>query len=158
MTKKCYKCKEVKPLSEFYCNRSKKDGHQERCKRCQRDYFKQPKAKKQRRVRHHTDRQLVLNLLGHCCALCGCEEERWLTIDHVTGGGKEHRKERSTAGTYRDIIKDPDAKKKYRVLCYQCNDVLPLCDSEMQLLEAIEREHNRIIANFVATVQEANKE
>lgn len=34
MDKKCYVCKEVKSLSEFYRNRSKKDGYKLECKAC----------------------------------------------------------------------------------------------------------------------------
>lgn len=32
--KKCYSCKEVKPLSEFYKNRARRDGHHTACKAC----------------------------------------------------------------------------------------------------------------------------
>lgn len=33
-TKRCCKCKETKPVSEFYKNRSRKDGQTEECKMC----------------------------------------------------------------------------------------------------------------------------
>jgi len=33
-TKRCSKCKQIKPLSEFYKDRSKKDGHQSECRTC----------------------------------------------------------------------------------------------------------------------------
>ena len=36
MTKKCYKCKETKPLTEFYT--SIRDGHSTRCKACEKIY------------------------------------------------------------------------------------------------------------------------
>lgn len=36
--KRCYKCKEEKPLDQFYRNRSAKDGHQSRCKDCHRTW------------------------------------------------------------------------------------------------------------------------
>jgi len=34
VTKHCSKCKQIKPLSEFYNDRSKKDGHRSWCKSC----------------------------------------------------------------------------------------------------------------------------
>jgi len=34
ITKQCYKCKRIKSLSEFYTDRSKKDGHRTHCKKC----------------------------------------------------------------------------------------------------------------------------
>lgn len=46
ITKKCSKCKEIKPLSEFYKNRSKKDGYHFDCKICQKHYRQTDKGKK----------------------------------------------------------------------------------------------------------------
>ena len=37
ISKRCSKCKETKPLSEFHKDTSKKDGHRFYCKMCQRD-------------------------------------------------------------------------------------------------------------------------
>jgi hypothetical protein len=33
--KKCYTCKETKPINEFHRNKNKKDGRQGSCKPCQ---------------------------------------------------------------------------------------------------------------------------
>lgn len=38
--KRCYRCKEVKPVSEFNKNRSKKDGLQGECRVCKKVYKK----------------------------------------------------------------------------------------------------------------------
>ena len=36
--KRCYKCDETKPLSEFWKNRSKKDGHADECHPCSKEF------------------------------------------------------------------------------------------------------------------------
>lgn len=33
-SKRCYKCKTIKPIADFYKNKSAKDGHQSHCKPC----------------------------------------------------------------------------------------------------------------------------
>lgn len=38
-SKKCCRCKEVKPLSEFYNNKSKYDGKCPDCKQCHKDHY-----------------------------------------------------------------------------------------------------------------------
>jgi hypothetical protein len=42
--KRCYRCKQIKPLTEFYKNKSAKDGHQNRCKACSAEYGRQYRA------------------------------------------------------------------------------------------------------------------
>ena len=38
ITKRCSKCKDFKPLSEFYRNRTRKDSHKAYCKTCSKKY------------------------------------------------------------------------------------------------------------------------
>ncbi|MCP4082354.1 MAG: hypothetical protein GY743_19145 [Planctomycetaceae bacterium] len=38
--KKCTKCKETQPLTEFYKEKSMADGHQNQCKACRKEYQK----------------------------------------------------------------------------------------------------------------------
>jgi hypothetical protein len=62
----------------------------------------------------------VFDHYGHTCACCGSSEK--LTIDHVGGGGQEHRKEIGGGGPvmYRWLVKNgfPDG---YQTLCNPCN-------------------------------------
>lgn len=44
--KKCNKCGRELPLSEFYRNRSRKDGYMDRCKDCHNEDVKKSKAKR----------------------------------------------------------------------------------------------------------------
>lgn len=39
----CSKCKEIKKLSEFYKNKSQKDGYNNWCKECVKEYKKENK-------------------------------------------------------------------------------------------------------------------
>lgn len=59
-TKRCSKCKKIKPLSEFYKDRSKKDGLQHRCKICLKifisHYQKTKKGKATKKRYRQTDK------------------------------------------------------------------------------------------------------
>lgn len=69
--------------------------------------------------------KLKVEVLGHYgseCACCGESDIRFLTLDHVDGGGTEHRRSIGGGGTamYREIrrLEFPDG---YQVLCFNCN-------------------------------------
>jgi hypothetical protein len=57
---------------------------------------------------------------GGKCSCCGEDDYRFLTLDHVTSDGAEHRKGLWDAQIYSDAIKlyQPE---KYQVLCFNCN-------------------------------------
>ena len=44
-TKQCTKCKEVKPVSEFYKDKAKKDGLRPQCKECKKKHYQENKDK-----------------------------------------------------------------------------------------------------------------
>lgn len=56
------------------------------------------------------------------CSCCGEAEPRFLTLDHIGGGGKAHRKElRSQSRVLPDVKRQGWPKDKYRLLCMNCN-------------------------------------
>ena len=62
--KYCKKCNNTKPVSEFYKNKSSKDGFQHWCKNCQKEYSKQPHVKKRNIeavIRYQKDNRLKVN-------------------------------------------------------------------------------------------------
>ena len=65
----------------------------------------------------------LYNLLGgYTCRCCGETEPMFLTIDHVNGGGANHRKSLSSNSIYfGNLLKDPEVASKYQVLCSNCN-------------------------------------
>jgi len=73
------------------------------------------------REKHRTTRQAVIDLYGRSCACCG--EARWqfLALDHVDGGGNQHRKLVSTTTLYRQLTKAGVVDPLYRLLCHNCN-------------------------------------
>lgn len=63
----------------------------------------------------------VFGAYGRRCNCCGETNVGFLTVDHVNGGGNEHRK--SVGGgvqVYLDIIRR-NFPEDFQVLCYNCN-------------------------------------
>ena len=78
----------------------------------QRDYQKQYRV----RLRE----QILINY-GAICACCGETETKFLTPDHIHGGGTAHWRKRKTVGIYIDIIREGFPRNKYQILCMNCN-------------------------------------
>lgn len=84
-------------------------------------------AFKARRAELHREhnirlRQLVLDGYGGKCACCGEAERVFLCLDHVNGGGNQHRKSKgfSTSGLYRHV-RDLGFPKEFQLLYHNCN-------------------------------------
>lgn len=56
------------------------------------------------------------------CACCNESEYLFLTIDHINGGGLEHRKQIGAGNLY-SWLKVNNFPLGFRVLCYNCNQV-----------------------------------
>lgn len=85
------------------------------------------KANKERRCEitrtyRKKKREIVIEHYGNKCACCGETEEKFLTIDHINGDGKEHRKQIGVGGAaiHSWLIKNnfPDG---FQLLCFNCN-------------------------------------
>jgi len=107
--KRCTTCKQAKPVSEFYKDRSKPDGHTYDCKACrkvyyevnrdvrlayQKEYEQTAKGREVRRKVGSKRRTLKLGAIvgdvngaavyersGHVCIYCGATTD--LTLDHI---------------------------------------------------------------------------
>ena len=132
MTKKCCRCKLIKPHSEFYKNRRKRDGLQSQCRECKRKidhdayHGRTPQLKQQilngRKRSKKRDRQYVQSyLLEHPCIDCGNRDTRVLEFDHVRG--KKYKEiVVMINGGYG--IKTIDAEiKKCEVRCANCHRI-----------------------------------
>jgi hypothetical protein len=66
-------------------------------------------------------KEQYFSLYGAECVCCGERELEFLSIDHINGGGNEHRKSVGTIGVFAHAVKvGPDAGI-YRTLCFNCN-------------------------------------
>lgn len=118
MAKICSRCKKDKPLSEFYKNKTHKDGYNTVCKRCytevEREHWKLEKTKKTRKVwklknkdkmkdyfrkreyknkygKTIEDWQVLFDEQKGCCVICGrhqSELKHRLHFDHDHKTGK----------------------------------------------------------------------
>jgi hypothetical protein len=64
----------------------------------------------------------VMNAYGGRCACCGIDDIRVLVLDHVNGGGTQHRAELSRRGQqmYTWVIRE-GFPEGFQVLCANCN-------------------------------------
>ena len=97
------------------------DRAETRSRRAVRRYY----LMKNRKIRKKYNRKLkemVIERYSHGtnkCAMCGLAAMNNLTIDHVNGGGTEHRKEIGCE-LYKWLI-DNNFPDGYQVLCFACN-------------------------------------
>ncbi len=68
-------------------------------------------------------KQTVLQALGGVCACCGENQLEFLSVDHINGGGTQHRRTLSSGSgdLYRAVKKEGFPKDHYQVLCHNCN-------------------------------------
>jgi dCTP deaminase len=144
--KRCIRCRELKPTTDFYKEGCRKDGLRPNCKACcRKDNQRRYKANKGAYRQKHKDyvdqnrervnakntewrkriRRAALEHYGGQppkCAICGERQLGFLTIDHVDGGGNHHRR-RITRGGYSIYVwlRQQGYPKGFRVLCFNCN-------------------------------------
>ena len=73
------------------------------------------------RSRHRRVKIAAFAVLGDVCVLCGEDEEEFLTVDHIDGGGSEDRISRGRREIYISIVRDETQRKRFRLLCRNCN-------------------------------------
>ena len=125
--KTCNRCKQSKEESEFY-NRSGGTLNLSRCKFCYKEYASRVYVKeKTLKTARKSVRKLKFEVLYHYsngkmkCGCCGESNQKFLTLDHISGGGGEHRKQfGNSKGVYRNLRKN-NFPEGYQVLCFNCN-------------------------------------
>jgi len=142
----CCRCKQWKSLDEFYINRKCVSGRWSRqswCRLCVRQHHQENRddinAYKRAWYREHRESKrqsqfvykmkLKIEVLVHystrnypVCAQCGIRDIDVLTIDHIKGGGSEHKKVLGSLGSKLYYwLRQNDYPLGYQVLCFNCN-------------------------------------
>lgn len=123
----------VEELELFMAHRYSRFGHAMICKTCKLKYTRDWKNKNKDKIRSYRKKrrnkikQKVIDLYGGQCSCCGETIIQFLTMDHIEGGGsRDRRKSKNHIDIWRSMVKEYhedsiNAKKKYRVLCFNCN-------------------------------------
>ncbi len=144
---KCPRCEQTKDRDEFYKARKSKDGRATYCKQCSKEKQREWKDKNREHVRqqnrqwHRDNRESSLarkaqyredlrrEVFGHYCGnsdkpFCQCCGENilvFLSIDHINGGGRQHREEIGKLGGSEFLFWIRGLPEGYQVLCRNCN-------------------------------------
>lgn len=54
------------------------------------------------------------------CKYCGFSDERALSVDHINGGGTQHRKTMKSGGNFCEVLVREGYPKGYQILCMNC--------------------------------------
>ena len=151
MTRKCKKCREIKPISEFpvydvktgarrhaciACDSARvSTWHQEhkehRLNRARVRYAADPSARwtperrvranELARIRNAELRRQVLEAYGSRCVCCGINEPKFLSIDHIGNDGAALRKIHGVAATFYRWLIKNNFPSGFQTLCMNCN-------------------------------------
>jgi len=72
------------------------------------------------RRRYHRNRKKVFDHYGRACICCGQSQLCFLQIDHIDGGGNDHRKQIGQGNIYNWLVKNK-FPAGYQPLCCTCN-------------------------------------
>jgi len=128
----CSICHQIKPITEFWIRRYKQgprigqqwpDSH---CKPCRRGEDKTRRDENPELFRERQRqtalkfRKQTLDHYGGRCACCGESQYEFLSLDHIDGGGRQHRLSLKISNIDR-WAKTHGYPPVLRVLCHNCN-------------------------------------
>lgn len=126
----CPKCKSIKSVEDFTFDYRRPDGCKSWCRSCQAEYSskRRPEYRERKNESARVSRAaLRIQVLRHYsaddpyCACCGEDALEFLSVDHIDGGGTQHKKK--VRHVYK-WIRDNDFPEGFRVLCHNCNQSL----------------------------------
>lgn len=143
--RRCSRCGVLKSIDRYKLNRSEPGGRSRRCRDCFAAYRRtrrqdpavraRQRAARRRWYARHRLRQNarqkaarerlrteVLLAYGHRCDCCAEAAREFLGVDHVRGGGRQHRKRLRLGGRFYDWLKRQGfPRDEFRLLCHNCN-------------------------------------
>ena len=112
----CDGCGHAKPLVSFPLRLA--GARRQPCRACVQGADREGYRRRGRRYAQRL-RIAALTAYGGQCACCGEAEEVYLVIDHVAGGGAQHR--RSIGSSIFAWLKRQGYPPGFQVLCHNCN-------------------------------------
>lgn len=113
----CTKCKRAPTAgpTQPYCPECRRVYDRERWPLRDKAKMWPTRRKWQRRVRLE-----AIDHYGNKCACCGENEEAFLALDHINGGGNKHRRE-NKIGLLSYWVRKEGYPDGFQVLCHNCN-------------------------------------
>jgi superfamily II DNA helicase RecQ len=117
---KCEKCKVTFPFTREYFPPDNRHNFKLRleCRNCYNTRYRKTNKEYRNRIRLE-----ILTYYSKGVPNCSCCQEQrmeFLSIDHINGGGAQHRKTMKASSIYSAIKRD-NFPENYRVLCHNCN-------------------------------------
>lgn len=130
--KLCSACDFSLPITSFYVANKKKNYISAVCKGCHKRRAKDWQAantERKKAIANSYNANLKLVVLSHysagtpTCKCCNEREIKFLAIDHINGGGFEHRKTINVRGgsQFYQWLKNNNYPQGFQVLCHNCN-------------------------------------
>lgn len=129
-SRKYYKINREKILKQTQkCYKKNIEKNRDKRRLYSNEYYQKNKKRilLDKKNKHQALKLEVINHYGGKCECCGEKEILFLTIDHINGGGNNHRKIIGYSKLYYWLKKN-NYPKGYRVLCFNCNCVLGFTD------------------------------
>ena len=129
-SKHCPGCQRDLPATAEYFARDlvATDGLRSRCRACQYAQRVRPeRLPKVQAIRRRCNQRVRLAALKHYsggsmqCACCGQKRIEFLTLDHIGGGGAEHRRRDQSAYSIARWVRNHGYPPGFQVLCFNCN-------------------------------------
>jgi hypothetical protein len=125
----CSRCKEARPLAAFAKKGGRPDGVSSYCRPCvaqrNKEWREQPGSRERTSVRHRAWAEAIkvktLAHYGGVCVCCGEDDIRFLTFDHIDGGGKQHRRAEMGSMPLSRWLRNNGYPDGFQILCWSCN-------------------------------------
>ena len=144
--KLCPRCEQTKTLDNFHIDRKRKDGLSCYCKDCKREIrrkyylehrneilkktmrWERENPDKRRVIRRRYEQNIRIRVLTQIagsdnpkCVNCGCDDMRFLEVNHIDGGGHAEQRKYKTKTFYRRILDGSRKTDDLNILCRVCN-------------------------------------